>query len=208
MRKFYFFISEPRSKYSFDISGLALKNLYLANIYSMKPLKRNDNIAVGVSLIVILFFLFIVVDVFNFFEGGARLSDLTQFSDTALVNVTTEEGLVISDSVAGEGFAAEAGMLVTAHYRGTFQDGTVFDSSYERGAPIQFILGAGQVIPGWEQGIFGMKVGGSRSLVIPPNLAYGEAGVVAPDGTILIPSNASLFFDIELISVEMVPAPE
>lgn len=112
------------------------------------------------------------------------------------INTTMENGLQIQDTVVGEGDVAVAGNSVDVHYTGTLDDGTVFDSSYERETPITFTLGSGQVIVGWDQGIAGMRVGGKRTLVIPPELAYGEAG--RPP---VIPSNATLHFDVELMSV-------
>ncbi|MCE2518000.1 MAG: FKBP-type peptidyl-prolyl cis-trans isomerase [Alphaproteobacteria bacterium] len=93
------------------------------------------------------------------------------------------------------GVIAEKGMQVSVHYQGRLTDGTVFDDSHKRGEPISFILGRGQVIPGWEQGIEGMTVGEKRTLTIPPELGYGEAG--AGD---VIPPNATLVFDVELMA--------
>jgi len=105
--------------------------------------------------------------------------------------------LKIEDLVVGTGEAAVVGKNVTVHYTGTLTDGTKFDSSVDRGTPFTFSLGAGEVIPGWDQGIVGMKVGGKRKLTIPPSLGYGEAG--AGD---VIPPNSTLIFEVELIKVE------
>lgn len=90
---------------------------------------------------------------------------------------------------------AEAGMQVAVHYQGRLEDGTVFDDSHKRGEPISFTLGKGQVIKGWDQGIEGMEIGEKRTLTIPPELGYGEQG--AGD---VIPPNATLIFDVELVS--------
>ena len=98
----------------------------------------------------------------------------------------------------GDGDTAQQGMQVSVHYQGRLTDGTVFDDSQKRGAPISFILGNGQVIPGWEQGIEGMKLGEKRVLTIPPELGYGAAGAGS-----VIPPNATLIFDVELVAVSM-----
>ena len=106
----------------------------------------------------------------------------------------------VDEISAGEGLEAVAFSSVEVHYTGRLTDGTVFDSSVGRGEPIRFTLGAGQVIPGWEMGITGMKVGGKRVLTIPPELAYGERGA----GNV-IPPNATLEFEVELVAVEPPP---
>lgn len=119
-------------------------------------------------------------------------------SDTAQAPAPGEgEGLVIEDLVAGNGAEATPGSPVTVHYTGWLTDGTKFDSSVDSGRPFQFVLGQGQVIPGWDQGVAGMKVGGKRKLTIPPALAYGEAGAGG-----VIPPNATLVFEVELLSVD------
>jgi len=106
-------------------------------------------------------------------------------------------GLVIDEVKPGEGATATKGKTVSVHYTGRLTDGTKFDSSYDRGQPIDFPLGGGVVIKGWDQGIEGMKVGGKRKLTIPPDLAYGARGT--PGGP--IPPNATLVFDVELVGV-------
>ncbi len=111
--------------------------------------------------------------------------------------ITTQSGLQYQDLVVGTGAEAVPGKSVTVHYTGTLQDGTKFDSSVDRNQPFTFILGTGQVIPGWDEGVAGMKVGGKRKLVIPPNLAYGVQG--SPP---VIPANATLNFDVELLEVK------
>ena len=109
-----------------------------------------------------------------------------------------EESLVKIDTVPGTGREATLGDEITVHYMGTLTDGQKFDSSYDRGAPYSFLLGAGKVIRGWDLGIVGMKVGGKRELTIPPGLAYGEGGA----GGGAIPANATLKFVVELISIK------
>jgi FKBP-type peptidyl-prolyl cis-trans isomerase len=110
---------------------------------------------------------------------------------------TLDSGLVIEDLECGDGEEAERGDLVTVHYTGTLENGSQFDSSRDRGEPFPLRLGAGMVIQGWEEGLPGMRVGGTRELTIPPELGYGEAGS-PPD----IPPNSMLVFEIELLEVE------
>jgi len=106
------------------------------------------------------------------------------------------DNLKITDVTVGAGAVAQNGDTVTVNYTGTFDDGTVFDSSLKPGrTPFSFVLGAGNVIQGWDLGVLGMKVGGKRDLVIPPGLAYGAAGRPG------IPPNATLHFTVELLGV-------
>lgn len=105
--------------------------------------------------------------------------------------------LRFEDLVTGTGATATPGASVTVHYSGTLTDGTQFDSSYGRGVPFSFKLGARQVIPGWELGVSGMQVGGKRRLTIPPELAYGSGGVPG-----VIPPDSTLIFTVELMGVE------
>ena len=110
--------------------------------------------------------------------------------------ITTAGGLVIEDTVIGQGAAASAGRNIVVHYAGWLADGTQFDSSKEKQDPFEFTLGKKEVMDGWEEGLPGMKVGGKRKLTVPPALAYGEEG--AGD---TIPPNATLTFEVELLSV-------
>jgi peptidylprolyl isomerase len=109
---------------------------------------------------------------------------------------TTESGLKYFDFEVGDGPSPAVGQTVSVHYTGWLEDGTMFDSSLSRGQPIEFSIGTGQVIPGWDEGVASMKVGGKRQLVIPPELAYGEPGR-GP-----IPPNAILIFEVELVDVQ------
>ena len=102
----------------------------------------------------------------------------------------------IEELQVGTGTEAVAGKTVTVHYTGWLTDGKKFDSSLDRGDPFKFKLGAGQVIQGWDKGVAGMKVGGKRKLIIPPQMGYGERGA---GGT--IPPNATLVFEVELLGV-------
>ena len=108
---------------------------------------------------------------------------------------TTPSTLMIEDLTVGTGPTALAGDTVTVHYIGRLTNGQTFDNSYDRGQPYTFVLGANQVIPGFEQGVLGMKVGGKRRLTIPPSLAYGsqQNGVIPP--------NSTLIFEVDLIGV-------
>ncbi len=121
--------------------------------------------------------------------GGSDTTTLPQ--ETLIVGV-----LVVEDLVVGTGPEAVAGDTVTVDYVGRLQNGTQFDSSYDRGVPFTFTTGIGQVIAGWDQGVPGMRVGGTRRLTIPPNLGYGLSQVG------VIPPNSTLIFEVELLSIE------
>jgi FKBP-type peptidyl-prolyl cis-trans isomerase FkpA len=106
-------------------------------------------------------------------------------------------GFWYTDVAVGQGEEARQGSTVRVHYTGWLPDGTKFDSSRDRGEPFAFTLGAGQVIAGWDEGVKGMKPGGRRKLVLPPQLAYGEEG--APPA---IPPRSTLVFDVEVLEVK------
>ena len=133
-------------------------------------------------------------------SSGAADSDLAQAGAlggdlVAAKELTTASGLRITELVVGTGEEAVSGKSVSVNYRGTLTNGREFDSSYGRG-PFSFPLGGGRVIKGWDEGVAGMKVGGKRKLVIPPDLAYGERGAGG-----VIPANATLIFEVELLQV-------
>lgn len=114
--------------------------------------------------------------------------------------VTLPDGLKYTDTKVGDGAEAQKGLFIEVQYTGwLYKNGTKgaeFDSSAKAGKPFAFKLGAGQVIPGWDEGVAGMKIGGKRTLIIPPELAYGAKGAGG-----VIPPNATLMFDVELVGV-------
>jgi FKBP-type peptidyl-prolyl cis-trans isomerase FkpA len=133
---------------------------------------------------------------------GCKADSKTSAKETAMTQNVTE--LIKKDTVAGEGREAEAGFNVTVHYTGWLYDpskadskGTKFDSSLDRHEPFVFFLGGGQVIQGWDEGFAGMKVGGKRTLIIPPHMGYGVHGAGG-----VIPPNATLIFDVELLGIK------
>ena len=109
---------------------------------------------------------------------------------------TTPSGLKYTDLKVGDGAEAKAGQTVNVHYTGWLENGTKFDSSLDRRSPFSFHLGGGQVIRGWDEGVAGMKVGGRRRLVIPPELGFGKQGVGS-----VVPPNAVLVYEFELLAV-------
>jgi FKBP-type peptidyl-prolyl cis-trans isomerase len=115
--------------------------------------------------------------------------------------ITTASGLQYEDTQTGDGDTAQAGHFVTVHYTGWLWDngekGAKFDSSLDRNDPFEFGLGQGMVIQGWDEGVQGMKIGGKRSLIIPSELGYGARGAGG-----VIPPNATLLFDVELLEIQ------
>ena len=114
-----------------------------------------------------------------------------------MAEITTASGLVYEDTVVGTGAEATAGAFVTVHYTGWLTDGSKFDSSKDRNDPFQFPLGQRHVIAGWDEGVQGMKVGGTRKLTIPAQLGYGARGAGG-----VIPPNATLVFEVELLDLQ------
>jgi FKBP-type peptidyl-prolyl cis-trans isomerase FkpA len=114
-----------------------------------------------------------------------------------MTSITTASGLIIEDIAEGAGDEATAGQTVSVHYTGWLTDGTKFDSSKDRHEPFEFPLAARWVIAGWDEGVQGMKVGGTRKLTIPPNLGYGARGAGG-----VIPPNATLVFEVELLAIK------
>jgi peptidylprolyl isomerase len=110
--------------------------------------------------------------------------------------ITTDSGLKYIVVKEGDGATPQTGNNVTVHYTGTLEDGTKFDSSRDRRQPFSFKIGVGQVIKGWDEGVGTMKVGEQRTLIVPPELGYGQRGAGG-----VIPPNATLIFDVELLKV-------
>lgn len=130
-------------------------------------------------------------------ENIAKLESLDPAAPPPItVDEAKTQGLVIESDGGGKGEGAQVGKSVSVHYTGKLKDGTVFDSSIQRGVPFTFFLGRGQVIKGWDAGLQGMKVGEKRKLTIPPGLAYGDRG----QGK--IPPNSTLTFDVEMIALD------
>lgn len=129
--------------------------------------------------------------------GCTKKKEEEAVKPTETIAAAPQGELKIEDLKVGTGTEAVSGKNVTVHYTGTLTDGKKFDSSVDRKEPFAFPLGAGRVIQGWDQGVAGMKVGGKRKLTIPPHLGYGERGAGS-----VIPPNATLVFEVELLKVQ------
>ncbi|MGB2924044.1 MAG: FKBP-type peptidyl-prolyl cis-trans isomerase [Limnothrix sp.] len=133
----------------------------------------------------------------NVVQIAAKPAEETKKMDLDLSKATTtKSGLKYIDEVVGEGDTPMEGEMVTVHYTGKLEDGKVFDSSVKRNEPFSFVIGVGQVIKGWDEGVITMKPGGKRQLIIPAELGYGSRGAGG-----VIPPNSTLIFDVELISI-------
>lgn len=180
-------------------------------------LNKFEMMGIGLSVLFMALALYLVriettiLDANNELEQNAAVSnskvvivgegeDINSARADALIEASDTKGnlnkLVIDDILIGTGDEVKAGDTVVVHYAGTLQTGDEFDNSKKRGEPFTFKVGQGMVISGWEQGILGMKVGGQRILVIPPELGYGEKGI-GP-----IPPNSTLVFSIELLEIK------
>jgi FKBP-type peptidyl-prolyl cis-trans isomerase FkpA len=152
--------------------------------------QRNRRLLIGGIILVVL----VVIGYFAFTALQNKNNTSSSSSGQA---TTTSSGLQVIDEVVGSGQEAKTGDNVSVNYTGWLADGTKFDSSYDRNQAFDFTLGAGNVIKGWDEGVVGMKVGGKRKLIIPPDLAYGASGYPP-----VIPTNATLTFEIDLVAIK------
>lgn len=156
----------------------------------MKKLSKKEWIAVSIGIIFVGYTLF-GNNIMSLFQKNLMNND----SLAAATGATSNNGVVINDVVVGEGVVVKPGDTVSVNYVLSLADGAVVQNSKDLGAPFKFTLGAGDVIPGWELGFVGMKVGGVRTITIPPELAYGS------NQTGSIPPNSTLIFNVELLDV-------
>ncbi len=159
----------------------------------------------SVERVLICFLMLAAAMIFACSQKETASPDINKGGDTVMEKgasvasgkmVKTPSGLQYEDIVAGSGASPSPGKKVTVHYTGWLTDGKKFDSSVDRNEPFVFQIGAGQVIPGWDEGVMSMKIGGKRKLVIPSNLGYGAAGAGG-----VIPPNATLVFEVILLDI-------
>jgi FKBP-type peptidyl-prolyl cis-trans isomerase len=160
----------------------------MENLYGIMKWMENKNIWLSLVLVVL------IVGVWYLWPVAPEQEKNKQ--ENAMLQENLPGALQVVDLKVGVGAEAVSGRPVAVHYVGTLEDGTKFDSSRDRGQPFVFNLGAGQVIRGWDEGVKGMKVGGLRKLIIPSDMAYGDAGIPG-----VIPPKATLIFEVELLEV-------
>ncbi|MBP6854679.1 MAG: FKBP-type peptidyl-prolyl cis-trans isomerase [Candidatus Pacebacteria bacterium] len=151
------------------------------------------------NIVIIVVFIILLIIIFRVFPSSVKAPENTDIKTTeiSMDKITTASGLSYEIKVVGTGEVATEGSKVSVHYVGTLENGSKFDSSRDRGTPFSFNLGASQVIRGWDEGVAGMKVGETRILTIPSDLAYGPSGIPG-----VIPGGATLIFEVELLAVE------
>ena len=164
----------------------------------MKKLSTKEWVAVSIAIVFIGYTLF-GSEIVSLFNKSNMNEDNNKNQVAAVTNSVNMNDVIISDSVVGTGATASNGKVVSVNYVLALSDGTVLQNSKDFGRPFSFVLGAGQVIQGWERGFDGMKVGGVRTIVVPPNLGYGSEQV-GP-----IPPNSTLIFTVELLDVADLP---
>jgi FKBP-type peptidyl-prolyl cis-trans isomerase len=156
----------------------------------------------GRMTVTLLFIAVLIVSVLVVKDFASKKSDTSGSSSTPTAQqpeispTVTNAHVTIEDLVVGTGKEAKSGDIVVVNYKGTLENGTQFDSSYDRGEPLTTSIGEGRVIKGWDEGIPGMKVGGKRKLTIPPELGYGDRDMGS------IPPNSTLIFEVELVDVK------
>jgi len=157
----------------------------------------NKNKIIALATVIVL----IIVGLFIFYNKNKNDVSETKQGETANLKLNNQkmnkQGVGIEILKEGTGAIAKNGDTVSVHYVGVLENGTKFDSSVDRGTPFEFSLGAGQVIPGWDIGVEGMKIGEKRKLTIPSELAYGSRGAGG-----VIPPNATLIFEVELLGIK------
>ncbi len=196
----FFFSPEGFCLYAFALYN----NIsYKLNTFIMEREKLHQGIAVAAAFVVVGVLLASGGAFGGFFAqlGISQGASALDFDTNMEMQELFDGGIMMSDTVEGEGDEVTEGSVVSLHYVGMLEDGTVFDESRARGAEFSFTVGSGEVIDGFDLGLRGMKAGGERTLVLAPEFAYGENGI-GP-----IPPNATLTFQVELISVEQ-PAVE
>ena len=147
------------------------------------------------KLVWAIFLPLIILAVFLLFRLSQKSDKVTAMPSPTPVVTQAPSQFSATDITVGTGESVKAGDKIVVNYKGTLLDGTVFDSSYDRGTPFSFTLGAGEVIEGWDKGFDGMKIGGKRKLVIPAEMGYGAQAVGS------IPANSTLVFEVELLEV-------
>lgn len=157
----------------------------------MARVSKHEAIGVATALVVVFGFLFFG----NYIFQKAAPKEKTQAASSVTANSQDAQTSGVQDTTLGNGPAVKSGDTVSVNYIGTLVDGTKFDSSYDRGEPISFTVGSGQLIKGFDEGVVGMQVGGKRKLTIPPELGYG-AQAVGP-----IPANSTIIFEVELVKI-------
>ena len=170
---------------------MAKKSLRSERAQRRAQRRRTQQIALGVIAVVIIALFAVAL-----WPDSPEPTDFALGLSSAEI-ITSASGLQYQDEVVGDGAEAVPGSTVTVHYTGWLTDGTKFDSSVDRGDPFSFQLGSGFVIQGWDEGVAGMKVGGTRILSIPSALGYGEQGAGSA-----IPPGATLIFQVELLDVQ------
>lgn len=167
----------------------------------MVKLSQNEGVAIGVALVAIFGVLFFGNLIFSYMQGGSKNSPATG-EQAASVSASADEkvsgslqGIMMKDEKTGVGNEVKAGDAISVNYIGKLANGTKFDSSYDRGDPIQFTVGGGNLIEGFDKGVIGMKVGGKRLITIPPELGYGSQAIGG------IPANSTLVFEVELMKI-------